>query len=137
MAARYTRCGRSGPLALHELFGLVNPGNLTVSAVHDAVGGGRGLGPGGSGASLPWAVSEVAPSAGAPVISGTAMSFSASAWARGAGRPPLSDGGADPPALSGPLNAPLSVLSAVVTSLGMTQNVFPWACASCGSVCRY
>ena len=27
--------------------------------------------------------------------------------------------------------------SAEVTSLGITQNVFPWPCASCGSVCRY
>ena len=31
----------------------------------------------------------------------------------------------------------LSIFSAVVTSLGITQNVLPWPWASCGSVCRY
>src|SRR6516225_5199295 len=37
----------------------------------------------------------------------------------------------------GPPNAAVTAFSAVVTSLGITQNVLPAPAASCGSVCRY
>ena len=40
-------------------------------------------------------------------------------------------------AASPPPKALATDRSADVTSLGMTQNVLPWPCASCGSVCRY
>ena len=40
-------------------------------------------------------------------------------------------------AASPPPKALATDRSAEVTSLGMTQNVLPAPCASCGSVCRY
>ncbi len=100
-----------------------------VSTTPLGVGEASGV-PVGSDAPLPSTVSGAAPSlrtgaGGDPFDRPAALvgQGSSASRARGAGRALWSGGGV--PALSVPLNAPLSVLSAVVTSLGMTQNVFP------------
>ena len=53
--------------------------------------------------------------------------------ASGAGAP----AGLAPGSVACPPNAEVTAFSAVVTSLGITQNVLPAPLASCGSVCRY
>ena len=60
---------------------------------------------------------------GSVVLGSVVLGWAAAALAAGAASPP-------PKALA-------TDRSAGVTSLGMTQNVLPWPCASCGSVCRY
>src|SRR6516225_10946554 len=63
-----------------------------------------------------------------------ADSTSAEPAAEGLSAPEPRPAGASSP---GPPNAAVTAFSAVVTSLGITQNVLPAPAASCGSVCRY
>ena len=75
-----------------------------------------------------------------PTAGSRASASSAAGTAAGGSRRVLSFGAASATAggaASPPPKALATERSADVTSLGMTQNVLPAPCASCGSVCRY
>ena len=93
-------------------------------------------------ASAAWAASEAA----LPLRAGSGPTGPGGSRRGPCGRRRAPRGGSSPfvagsmpaaAAASPPPKALATDRSAVVTSLGMTQNVLPAPCASCGSVCRY